>query len=42
LADGLLEIANAFCLDPLAFRFSFFALDPKLIFFSNVGSGLTA
>src|SRR6476646_10006250 len=36
LADGLLEIANAFCLDPLAFRFSFFALDPKLIFFSNV------
>jgi hypothetical protein len=36
LADGLLEIANPFCLDPLAFRLSFFALDPKLVFFRNV------
>jgi len=36
LADDLLKIANAFCLDLLAFRLSFFALDPKLIFLRNV------
>src|SRR5262249_3756803 len=36
LADGLLKIAYAFCLDPLAFRLSFFALDAKLIFLRDV------
>jgi len=36
LADGLLKIAYAFCLDLLALRLSFFALDAKLIFLCNV------
>src|SRR5215831_16919245 len=36
LADGLLKIAYAFCLDLLAFRLSFFAFDAKLIFLRNV------
>src|SRR5262249_28989826 len=36
LADGLLKIAYAFCLDLLAFRLSFFTLDAKLIFLRNV------
>src|SRR5262245_57151231 len=36
LADDLLKIADAFCLDLLAFRLSFFALDPKFIFLRDV------
>src|SRR5215813_2436357 len=36
LADGLLKIAYALCLDLLALRLSFFALDAKLIFLRNV------
>src|SRR5262245_46499144 len=36
LADDLLKIANAFCLDLLAFRLSFFALNAKLVFLRNV------
>jgi hypothetical protein len=35
LADRLLKIAYAFCLDLLAFRLSFFALDAKLVFLRN-------
>src|SRR5262249_6239632 len=35
LADGLLKIAYALCLDLLAFRLSFFALDPKFILLRN-------
>src|SRR5262249_18327125 len=36
LADGLLKIAYALCLDLLALRLSFFAIDAKLIFLRNV------
>src|SRR6516164_3576374 len=36
LADGLLKIAYALCLDLLAFRLSPFALDPKFIFLRNI------
>src|SRR4029079_8159141 len=36
LAHDLLKIAYAFCLDLLAFRLSFFALDAKFIFLRNV------
>ena len=36
MADGLLKIPYAFCLDLLAFRLSFFALDAKFIFLRNV------
>jgi hypothetical protein len=38
LGDGLLKIANAFSLDPLALRFSFFPFNAKLVFLRNVVS----
>src|SRR5215831_5893855 len=36
LADSLLKIAYAFCLDLLAFRLAFLTLDPKFIFLRDV------
>src|SRR5215203_4297993 len=36
LANRLLKIAYAFCFNPLAVRFSFFALDPESVLFGDV------